>query len=41
MLDGASARALAVKVNVDRPPTPADIKPALATRGVAYLELVD
>jgi hypothetical protein len=41
MLDHAGPRALAVKVNVDRSPTPAEIKPALADRGVAYLELAD
>ena len=39
MLDHAGPRALAVKVNVDRAPTPAEIKPALADRGVAYLRL--
>ena len=41
MLDHAGARALAVKVNVDRSPTHAEIKPALADRGVAYLKLTD
>jgi len=30
-----------VKVNVDRSPPPAEIKPALADRGVAYLKLTD
>jgi hypothetical protein len=30
-----------VKVNVDRSPTAAEIKPALADRGVAYLQLTD
>jgi F420H(2)-dependent quinone reductase len=41
MLDDAGPRALAVKVNVDRAPTAAEIKPALAGRGVAYLHLTD
>ena len=41
MLDHAGPRALAVKVNVDRSPPPAEIKPALADRGVAYLKLTD
>jgi deazaflavin-dependent oxidoreductase (nitroreductase family) len=41
LLDRAGARALAVRVNVSHAPTPAEIKPALADRGVAYLKLVD
>jgi deazaflavin-dependent oxidoreductase (nitroreductase family) len=41
MLDRAGARTLAVRVNVDRPPTTAEIAPALADRGVAYLKLTD
>ncbi len=41
MLERAGARALAVKVNVDRLPSCDEIKPALAVRGVAYLHLTD
>jgi deazaflavin-dependent oxidoreductase (nitroreductase family) len=41
LLDRAGARALAVKVNVSRSPTVAEIEPALADRGVAYLTLTD
>ena len=41
LLDRAGPRALAVKVNGDRSPTVAEIKPALAKRGVAYLQLKD
>jgi deazaflavin-dependent oxidoreductase (nitroreductase family) len=43
MLDRAGARALAVKVNVDRSPTPPEIREALAASGreVAYLRLTD
>jgi hypothetical protein len=41
MLDQAGPRALAVKVNVDHSPTADEIKPALAERGVAYLQLLD
>jgi hypothetical protein len=41
MLDRAGARALAVKVNVDRSPTAEEIAPVLRERGVAYLKLVD
>jgi deazaflavin-dependent oxidoreductase (nitroreductase family) len=37
----AGARALAVKVNLDRAPTAAEIAPALTDRGVAYLKLTD
>jgi deazaflavin-dependent oxidoreductase (nitroreductase family) len=41
MLDHSRPRALAVKVNVDRAPTTAEIRPVLADRGVAYLTLAD
>ncbi|GAC1319571.1 MAG: mycobacterial cell wall protein Rv0580c [Thermoleophilaceae bacterium] len=41
MLDRAGPRALSVKVNVDRSPTAAEIKPVLTARGVAYLQLVE
>jgi deazaflavin-dependent oxidoreductase (nitroreductase family) len=41
MLDHSGPRALAVKVNVDRAPTTAEIRPVLADRGVAYLTLGD
>jgi hypothetical protein len=41
MLDRSGPRALAVKVNVDRAPTVAEIRPVLADRGVAYLTLAD
>jgi deazaflavin-dependent oxidoreductase (nitroreductase family) len=41
MLDHSGPRALAVKVNVDRAPTTAEIRPVLADRGVAYLTLAD
>lgn len=41
MLDGAGPRALAVKVNVNRPPTTDEIKPILVGRGVAHLRLTD
>ncbi|MEA2199782.1 MAG: hypothetical protein QOI89_378 [Solirubrobacteraceae bacterium] len=43
MLDRAGPRTLAVKVNVDRSPTPAEIRAALAASGreVAYLRLTD
>jgi deazaflavin-dependent oxidoreductase (nitroreductase family) len=41
MLDSSGPRALAVKVNVDRAPTVAEIRPVLADRGVAYLTLAD
>lgn len=41
MLERAGARALAVKVNVSRPPTAEEIAPALRERGVAYLKLLD
>jgi deazaflavin-dependent oxidoreductase (nitroreductase family) len=41
MLDRSGPRALAVKVNVNRAPTIAEIRPVLADRGVAYLTLAD
>jgi deazaflavin-dependent oxidoreductase (nitroreductase family) len=41
MLDRSNQRMLAVKVNVKRPPTAAEIEPALEGRGVAYLRLTD
>jgi deazaflavin-dependent oxidoreductase (nitroreductase family) len=41
LLDRAGARAVGVKVNVGRSPTPDEIKPALAHRVVAYLKLAD
>ncbi len=41
MLARSNERMLAVKVNVKRPPTAAEIEPALADRGVAYLRLTD
>lgn len=41
MLGGAGARMLAVKVNVDRTPTVAEIKPVIAKRLISRLELVD
>jgi deazaflavin-dependent oxidoreductase (nitroreductase family) len=41
LLDRAGARAVGVKVNVTHSPTPEEIKPALANRGVAYLKLAD
>jgi deazaflavin-dependent oxidoreductase (nitroreductase family) len=41
MLDQAGPRALGVKVNVDRSPTIAEIRPALAHRTIAYLHLTD
>jgi deazaflavin-dependent oxidoreductase (nitroreductase family) len=41
MLDQAGPRALGVKVNVDRSPTIAEIRPVLARRTVAYLHLTD
>jgi deazaflavin-dependent oxidoreductase (nitroreductase family) len=41
LLDRASARDVGVKVNVDRSPTPDEIKPVLAHRVVAYLKLAD
>jgi deazaflavin-dependent oxidoreductase (nitroreductase family) len=41
LLDRAGARALGMKVNVDRSPTVDEIRLALADRGVGYLRLVD
>jgi deazaflavin-dependent oxidoreductase (nitroreductase family) len=41
ILRAAGPRALGVKVNVQHPVTPADVKPVLANRGVAYLQLAD
>ncbi|MEA2428589.1 MAG: hypothetical protein QOF37_2217 [Thermoleophilaceae bacterium] len=41
LVEGSSPRAMAVKVNVDRPLTAEDIKPLMATRGVAYVTLSD
>jgi len=43
MLDRAGPRMLAVKINVKRAPTAAEIRPALAAAGrsVAYLRLTD
>jgi hypothetical protein len=41
MLARSNERMLAVKVNVKRSPTAAEIEPALEGRGVAYLRLTD
>jgi hypothetical protein len=41
LLERAGARAVAVKVNVDRTPTVAEIVPAMADRGVAYVSFRD
>jgi hypothetical protein len=41
MLAQAGPRALGVKVNVDRTPTAAEIRPVLEGRTVAYLHLTD
>ena len=41
LLDRAGPRAVGVKVNVSHSPSPEEIKPALADRGVAYLKLAD
>ena len=41
MLDSAGPRALGVKVNVERSPTAAEIRPVLARRTVAHLQLSD
>ncbi|HWX52864.1 MAG TPA: nitroreductase family deazaflavin-dependent oxidoreductase [Solirubrobacteraceae bacterium] len=38
LLDRSSARDVGVKVNVDRSPTPEEIKPVLANRVIAYLK---
>lgn len=39
VLDRVGHRALGVKINVDRPPTVAEIKPLLVDRWVGYLRL--
>lgn len=41
LLDRAGPRDVGVKVNVDRSPTPEEIKPVLAHRVIAYLKLDD
>jgi deazaflavin-dependent oxidoreductase (nitroreductase family) len=41
ILHAAGPRAVGVKVNVERPVTPDEVKPVLAHRGVAYLQLSD
>jgi len=41
IFDQAGARALAVKVNVDRPLTVDEMRPLLASRDIAYLKLTD
>jgi deazaflavin-dependent oxidoreductase (nitroreductase family) len=41
LLDRSSARGVGVKVNVDRSPTPEEIKPVLAHRVIAYLKFAD
>jgi len=41
IFDQAGARALAVKVNVDRPLTVDEMRPLLASRAIAYLKLTD
>jgi deazaflavin-dependent oxidoreductase (nitroreductase family) len=41
LLERAGARAVGVKVNVDRQPTPDEIAPVLAHRVIAYLKLAD
>ncbi len=41
LLHRVGPRELSLKVNVARSPTAAEIKPALASRGVAYLQLRD
>src|SRR5882757_6041451 len=41
LLDRAGPRDVGVKVNVDRSPTPEEIKPVLAHRVIAYLQLAD
>jgi deazaflavin-dependent oxidoreductase (nitroreductase family) len=41
LLERAGARAVAVKVNVDRTPTAAEIAPLMADRGVAYVTFGD
>ena len=41
LLDRAGPRAVGVKVNVSHAPSPEEIRPALADRGVAYLTLAE
>jgi deazaflavin-dependent oxidoreductase (nitroreductase family) len=41
LIERAGARAVGVKVNVDRQPTPEEIAPVLAHRVIAYLKLAD
>lgn len=41
LLDRTNPRAVGVKVNVQRSPTPEEIRPVLAQRVVAYLTLAD
>jgi hypothetical protein len=41
LLERAGARAVAVKVNVDRTPTVAEVLPAMADRGIAYVTFSD
>lgn len=41
LLDRSSARDVGVKVNVDRSPTPEEIKPVLRHRVIAYLKFAD
>jgi len=41
LLDRAGPRDVGVKVNVDRSPTPEEIKPVLEHRVIAYLKLAD
>jgi F420H(2)-dependent quinone reductase len=41
IFDQGGARALAVKVNVDRPLTVDEMRPLLASRAIAYVKLTD
>jgi deazaflavin-dependent oxidoreductase (nitroreductase family) len=41
LLDNSSARDVGVKVNLDRSPTPDEIRPVLAHRVIAYLNFAD
>ena len=41
LLERAGPRALALKVNVDRTPTVAEIEPAMADRAIAYVSFRD
>jgi deazaflavin-dependent oxidoreductase (nitroreductase family) len=41
LLDSSSARDVGVKVNLDRSPTPEEIKPVLVHRVIAYLKFAD